>query len=118
MTDHDCYRQYYYYTSTMLIRMINCAIGQQLKYRIGQFALSSLWATIQIMSTPWAGSKFVSSVKVNCLPWGPVHFALGTSVFRNRISLGKHKNTRSLSSQSIHKNVSHKLPLNYFAYFY
>ena len=54
----------------------------------GKFALSNLWATVQVLSTPLAYSTVVSSVKVNSRPWVTVHFSLGTSVLRNRINLG------------------------------
>ena len=46
--------------------------------------------TVQVLSTPWADSTMVLSAKVNCPPWMTVHFALGTTVLRNRISLGIH----------------------------
>ena len=38
----------------------------------------------------WADSTVVPSAKVNCRPWLTVLFSQGTSVFRNRFSLGIH----------------------------
>ena len=47
----------------------NNSIGQKQRKRIGQFALSSLWANIvQLLSTSWADSRVMPSFKVNCHP--------------------------------------------------
>ena len=58
--------------------------------------------TVQVMSTPWADSTVVLSAKVNCRPWVTVHFALGTTVLRNRIlDLGIHVHTPHRHSKSL-----------------
>ena len=44
----------------------------------------------QVLSTIRADSTVVPSAKVNFRPWVTVHFAQGTSPFKNRISLGIH----------------------------
>ena len=45
------------------------------------------------MSTPWADSRVVPCAKVDSRPWVTVHFAQGTSLFKNRFSLGTHVHT-------------------------
>ena len=71
---------------------VNCAI---LLVKTKEKALDSLYylafrPIVQVLSTPWADSTVVLSAKVNCCPWVTVHFAQGTSVFKNRFSLGIH----------------------------
>ena len=62
---------------------------------------------VHVMSTPWADSTVVLSAKVNCRPWVTVLFAQGTSVFRNRFSLGIHVHTCTpcTHSRSIYLNM-------------
>ena len=66
---------------------VNCAILSVKSKEIGldSFHYLAFGPIVQILSTPWADSTVVLSAKVNCQTWGSVHFALGTSVFRNRI---------------------------------
>ena len=45
---------------------------------------------VQVLSTPWADSTVVLSAKLKCRPWVTVHFAQGTSVFKNRLIFGIH----------------------------
>ena len=54
-------------------------IGQKKRYRIGQFALSSLWV---LSKTPKANSTDSGAqYKVNCHPWLAAHFALGNQQY-------------------------------------
>ena len=60
------------------------------------------------MSTPWADSIVVLSAKVNCRPWVTVHFAQGTSVFKNRFSLGIYVPTPCKHSTLIYFKHAHE----------
>ena len=68
--------------------------------------------TVQVLSTyGLAGSTVVLSAKVNCRTWVTVHFALGTDVLRNRVSLGIHVHTpdrhgRLILNKYIHGEIS------------
>ena len=67
---------------------VNCAISFFKIKGTGQDSLHYLaliWPTVQVLSTPWADSTVVT-----CRPWVIGHFTLGTTVFRNRITLGIH----------------------------
>ena len=76
--------------------------------RKGQFALSSLWVNSSGTATPWEDRRVVLSAKVNCHPWVTVHFAQGTSVFRNRFILGIHVHKPCTHSRLIYFKHVHE----------
>ena len=74
---------------------VNCAMLLVKSKETGENSLDYLafGPIVQVLSTPWADSTMVLSAKVNCCPWVTVHFALGTTVLRNKISLGIYVHT-------------------------
>ena len=57
---------------------------------------------------PWVDSTVVLSAKVNCRPWVTVHFAQGTSVFKNKFNLGIHIHTPCTHSRLIYFKHVHE----------
>ena len=68
------------------VNKVNCATLLVKSKEKGKYSLLYLafGPIVQVLSTPWADSTVVLSAKVNCRPWVTVHFAQGTSVFKNR----------------------------------
>ena len=73
-----------------------------------QHFLPTPLTTVQVLSTPWDDSTVVLSAKVNCRQWVPVYFAIGTSVLRNRISLGIHVPIHTVDYFILNINNYHK----------